>query len=116
MEKNKPIGASRLSRLMSRATMMACLMGIATANAQTGKEWDDVSVTNVNKEAAHTIAIPFGSEKDVAKNDMTASPYYQSLDGVWKFYWVSNPSKVNAKMCEKDYNDAAWSDIDVPSS
>jgi len=116
MEKNKPLGASRLVRLMSRATMMACLMGITTVNAQTGKEWDDVSVTNVNKEVAHTIAIPFGSEKDVTKNDMTASPYYQSLDGVWKFYWVSNPSKVNSKMCEKDYNDAAWSDIDVPSS
>ena len=116
MEKNKPLGASRLGTLMSRAAMMACLMGIATANAQTGKEWDDVAVTSVNREEAHTIAIPMAKEADVAKNDMAASPYYQSLDGTWKFYWVSNPSKVNAKMCEKDYNDAAWSDIDVPSS
>ena len=116
MEKNKPLGASRLGTLMSRAAMMACLMGIGTANAQTGKEWDDVAVTSVNREEAHTIAIPMAKEADVAKNDMAASPYYQSLDGTWKFYWVSNPSKVNAKMCEKDYNDAAWSDIDVPSS
>ena len=119
MEKMKSIRALRLGRLMGHAAMVSCLMGINTSYAQTtitGKEWDDVYKTNVNKETAHTLSIPFASEKDVATNDMTASPYYQSLDGVWKFYWVSNPSKVNAKMCEKDYNDAAWSDIDVPAS
>ena len=119
MKKDNLLDVSRLGILRKCAALMICMTGIATASAQTtisGKEWDDVSITNVNKETAHTIAIPFGSEKDVTKNDMTASPYYQSLDGVWKFYWVSNPSKVNAKMCEKDYNDAAWSDIDVPAS
>ena len=120
MKKNKLIGASHLGRLISRATMMACLMGVTTAHAQkttiTGTEWDNPLKTSVNRENAHTLAIPFADEAAVAKNDMTASPYYQSLDGVWKFYWVSNPSKVNANMCKQDYNDATWSDIDVPAS
>ncbi len=116
MEKNNLGGLTCLSVLKNYATWMICVMGFATANAQTGKEWDDPAVTSLNREGAHTLAIPMANETDVAKNDMTASPYYQSLDGTWKFYWVSNPSKVNAKMCEKDYNDAAWSDIDVPSS
>ena len=116
MEKNKPLCALRFGKLMSHAIMMPCLMGIFTANAQTGQEWDDPAVTSVNREGAHTIAIPMAKEADVAKNDMTASPYYQSLDGTWKFYWVSNPDKVQEAMCGKDYNDAAWSDIDVPAS
>ena len=120
MEKNKSIGTSRLGRLIGRATMMACLMGFTTAQAQnttiTGKEWDQTSVTSVNREVAHTLSIPFANEQAVAENDMTKSPYFQSLDGVWKFYWVSNPNKLNAKWCEKDYNDTNWGDIDVPSS
>ncbi|MBR1666718.1 MAG: discoidin domain-containing protein [Bacteroidaceae bacterium] len=116
MERKKMIGSSRLGTLLSCATMMAMTVGFGTADAQTGKEWDDPTVTSVNREVAHTIAIPMSNETDVARNDMAASPYCMSLDGTWKFYWVSNPSKVQSTMCGKDYNDAAWTDIDVPSS
>ena len=56
------------------------------------------------------------SESDVVKNDRTLAPYYQSLDGTWKFLWVNTPSKATAAMCAKDYDDATWTDIDVPSS
>ncbi|MBR7030626.1 MAG: glycoside hydrolase family 2, partial [Prevotella sp.] len=89
---------------------------MGAANAQTGKEWDDPKVTHVNREQAHTVALPMASEADVVKNDRTLSPYYQSLDGTWKFYWVNTPSKAKTELCEKDYDDAAWTDIDVPSS
>ena len=84
--------------------------------AQTGKEWDDPKITSVNREVAHTTAIPMATETDIVSNDMSASPYYLSLDGKWKFYWVNTPSKATAAMCAKDYNDASWTDIDVPSS
>ena len=84
--------------------------------AQTGKEWDQPSISNVNREVAHTLSIPVTGAADVAKNDLSASPYYQSLDGTWKFYWVKSPTQVQATMCAKDYNDASWSDIDVPAS
>ena len=89
--------------------------GIISSSAQTGKEWDDPKTTSVNLEQAHTIGIPWASERDVAK-PVSESPYYQSLDGKWKFYWVKSPSSVSAANCAKDYNDAAWTDIDVPSS
>ena len=99
--------------------LVFCLTALAwmgAANAQTGKEWDDPKVTHVNREQAHTVALPMASEADVVKNDRTLSPYYQSLDGTWKFYWVNTPSKAKTELCEKDYDDAAWTDIDVPSS
>jgi beta-galactosidase len=75
-----------------------------TAAAQTGKEWDDPKTTSVNREVAHTVSLPINS------------PYYQSLDGIWKFHWVNTPTKATATMCATDYNDASWTDIDVPSS
>ena len=97
-------------------TAVALLMGCMAMTAQTGKEWDDPTITSVNRETAHTLAIPMASESDVSENAPSASPYYKSLDGTWKFYWVNTPSKASAAMCAKDYDDTAWTDIDVPSS
>ena len=105
--------------------LTAVLMA-STAQAQTGTEWDNPQITSVNRETAHTIAIPMSTEADVAQNDMTLSPWYQSLDGKWKFLWVKEPSLAKTDYCEKDFrsaegrlqskSDAAWTDIDVPSS
>ena len=98
---------------------MALLTSMATTHAQTtitGKEWDDPLKTSVNRETAHTIAIPMASEADIAQNDMTLSPYFQSLNGTWKFMWVGKPTSAKEEWCAKEYNDASWTDIDVPSS
>ena len=92
------------------------LMGAGAAQAQTGTEWDNVSITSVNREAAHTLSIPMATEEGVRSNDFKESPYYQSLDGVWKFHWVKNASLVSNALCKKDVNDASWSNIDVPAS
>ena len=50
--------------------------------AQTMTEWDNVSITNLNREDAHAIAIPFGTESDIRENNIEKSPYYESLNGV----------------------------------
>jgi beta-galactosidase len=97
---------------VSLLTLFVCAQTVA----QTGKEWDNPKITSVNREVAHTVGISMGSEADAAATDMSLSPYYQSLDGKWKFFWVSAPTKVNNANCAKDYNDAAWTEIDVPSS
>ena len=94
--------------------MLACNSSFAPA--QTGKEWDDPKTTSVNREVAHTTAIPVAVEADAANGDPSASPFYQSLDGKWKFMWVSTPTKALPSMCAKDYDDSSWTDIDVPSS
>ena len=101
-----------MKKMMGVGLLMVCVGMMA----QTGKEWDDPMVTSVNRETAHSLAIPMASEEDVSKNDLKASPYYLSLDGKWKFQWVNAPTKATAAVCAKDYNDAAWTDIDVPSS
>ena len=74
------------------------------SKAQTMKEWDDVKVTSVNRDPAHALTLPSDPE------------YSQSLNGIWKFHWVSDPSKAPAGFFSVDYADSAWDDIDVPSS
>ena len=105
------------NRLILIAAATACM---TTAHAQTttitGKEWDDPLKTSVNRETAHTLSIPMASDADIAQNDMTASPWFQSLNGTWKFKWVGLPTSAKDDWCAKDFEDAAWVDIDVPSS
>ena len=88
----------------------------AVAQAQTGKEWNDPTITSVNRETAHTVAIPMGSESTMNPVDMESSPYYMSLDGVWKFKWVKTPTSATTTMCGVSYSDTSWDNIDVPSS
>ena len=96
--------------------LFPCLSACVNLFAQTGKEWDQPTITNVNREQAHTVSIPMEKESDVTKNDMEASPYYQSLDGTWKFLWVKTPALARDIICSRNYNDSSWSDIDVPAS
>ena len=102
---------------MKRLFILASIMLIAAvAQAQTGKEWNDPTITSVNRETAHTVAIPMGSESTMNPVDMESSPYYMSLDGVWKFKWVKTPTSATSTMCGVSYSDTSWDNIDVPSS
>ena len=42
--------------------------------AQTGKEWDDVTVTQVNRAVAQTLSSPSGSEAESENHLWEASP------------------------------------------
>ena len=94
----------------------ALVLCAGTVNAQTMKEWDDVGINSVNREKAHTLSIPFANEGAVGENKMEQSPYYQSLNGVWKFRWVKEPNLRPKGFEAVGFNDAAWDNIDVPAT
>lgn len=101
---------------MNKKTLIALSLGIASvANAQTMKEWDNPSITHLNREAAHTTSISVGSISEVDANRIEESPYYMSLNGTWKFKWVADPSKRPTGFEKSSYNDSAWDNIDVPA-
>ncbi|MDD3079726.1 MAG: glycoside hydrolase family 2 TIM barrel-domain containing protein [Paludibacter sp.] len=88
--------------------------------AQTGFEnwdgaWDNVNVTQINKENPYTIAIPFESENALLQKSIEASAYYQSLNGTWKFNWAKDPDSKPANFYETNFNVSGWDDITVPS-
>jgi len=91
-------------------------MTVLSISAQDGTEWDNPNISNVNREPAHTVSIPYGNIDQVTSNDMSVSPYYMNLDGVWKFRWVGNPKNAPQNVFGNDFNDTAWDNIDVPSS
>ena len=57
----------------------------------TFKEWEDPATVELGKEPAHTYAMSYPNAVDLFENDFSKSPYYQSLNGSWKFYYVNRP-------------------------
>ncbi len=100
-------------KLKTLLVLGICALG---AQAQTLKEWDDVSITSLNREPAHTLSIPFADERAVADNDMSQSPYFLSLNGTWKFRWVGTPQSAPANFFQDGFNASGWDDIDVPAT
>jgi len=72
-------------------------------------EWNNnPEVFRINKEPPHTQLMPF--------EDMISSPYYISLNGSWKFYWVKNPDERPREFYKEDYDVSGWAEIPVPSN
>lgn len=90
------------------------LLFSSTFSLTAQNEWNDVKITQLNRENACAIAIPFESENSLLTNSMEQSNYYLSLNGVWKFKWAADPSKKPAGFYEPAFNVSSWDDIDVP--
>ncbi|MBQ7494826.1 MAG: discoidin domain-containing protein [Bacteroidaceae bacterium] len=109
---------------MVKCMVIACmtiLSGCLPALSQTLTEWDNVSVTNLNRLRAHTLDIPVASVSEAAAaytptNALEASPWFLSLNGTWKFKWVGTPEQAHKTFFQDSFNASGWDDIEVPSS
>ncbi|MCR5179841.1 MAG: discoidin domain-containing protein, partial [Bacteroidaceae bacterium] len=110
-----------MNRIFKLTALICCaLFCVHTTNSQTLKEWDEVSVTNLNRVRAHTLDIPVANASDAAAaytptNALEASPYFLSLNGTWKFQWVGTPDKANRTFFMDSFDASSWDNIDVPS-
>lgn len=86
-------------------------------------EWEDESVTGVNKLPGHVTRIPYPDIEALRADGyysqpwlMPSSPWYRSLNGTWKFNWVRKPDERPADFYKMDYDAGGWDEIEVPSS
>ncbi|HWR51002.1 MAG TPA: glycoside hydrolase family 2 TIM barrel-domain containing protein [Bryobacteraceae bacterium] len=85
----------------------------ALAFAQQRPEWDDVSVITVNTEAPHATFRAYPTPAQAAAG---ASPWYESLNGNWKFNCSAKPADRPVDFYRTGFDDGAWKRIPVPSS
>lgn len=84
-------------------------------SAQT-PDWENPSIFAVNKEAPRASALPYNNEQLAVKDNYEQSPYYLSLDGIWKFRWVKIPAERPVNFYKEDYNTSDWDNIKVPGN
>ena len=106
------------------ATDSGTKFAIAMLESSLGNNWENQEFFEENKEPAHATFIPYTSTALMKSDSFYDTPWltpskadYLSLNGVWKFNFVNEPSQ---RPGESDFwgNDAdvsGWDNIDVPS-
>jgi len=86
------------------------------AQADFPKELEDPSKFNQNKLEPHSYFIPFETKKQALQLQDEESPFYQSLNGNWKFYFVENPAKRPIDFMKPGFDASDWDEIPVPAN
>jgi len=91
------------------------IFSVATAFAD-APDWENEQVLHINTEPPRAAFVPFATVTEALSGDFTNSPFYFSLNGAWKFNWVGNPGERPTNFFQPDFDDSAWTNIDVPSN
>lgn len=111
---------------------LCCAHTSVALAAQDGKQpaasdpWQDATVTHINRMPMTAHYLPFTSENgalaqlkmdDACRFQLnTQNERRRSLDGVWKFKLVKNPSLALTDFFKTSYNVNDWQNINVPGS
>ena len=75
--------------------------------------WENPTIFNINQEKPHVPRVPFPEIN--LENDIRQSPFYQSLNGQWKFHWVDKPTDRPKDFYKLDFDHSEWAEIAVPA-
>jgi beta-galactosidase len=95
------------------AGLLATMTGFASASQPW---WQDHTVFGVNKLAPHASLFHFDNREAALRGDRSSSPWYQSLDGDWKFHWAHKPADAPNGIEDPQFDDADWDTIRVPGN
>ena len=89
-------------------------------------DWANPAVVRRNVEPTHASFTAWPTEAAARASEPiapfyltdhpTAAPWYQSLNGQWKFHWVKRPAERPTDFYRTDFNDSAWPTIPVPAN
>lgn len=79
------------------------------------KYWENPDVLQVNREPARAAYIPFGDMEAAKSGKRGRSPFYQTLNGNWKFRYLESVALVEDGFYAADADAEGWDDLLVPS-
>ena len=92
-------------------------------NVHGDAEWENEEIFAINKEDGHSTYVPFSSLAELMSSEYFKFPWmtpnsslYYSLNGLWKFNWVKQPSERPVDFYKTDYDVSSWKEINVPSN
>lgn len=94
-------------------SLLALWLLSQSASAQS-PEWETPTIFGKNKELAHASFVSYPDEKTALQYQRSASPWYQLLNGSWKFSFITNPTKTPKDFHQSNFTDSLWKNIKVP--
>ncbi len=101
---------------MNKIACILCLLTTTVAAQSIKNDWENHQFIEQNKEKPHAVFMVFDQAADVKTDDYHRSPYFQSLNGAWKFIYSDSPAGRVADFFRPDLDDAHWNDLPVPSN
>ena len=80
------------------------------------EKWNSLSVLQENRENPHATMTTYPNEQSALKFDRAETPWFQLLNGDWKFNWVAKPKDQTNGFHQSNFDDSAWDLITVPSN
>jgi beta-galactosidase len=79
-------------------------------------DWENPQMIGQNKEPANCTLIPYAALGKAINGVREESVFYKTLNGNWRFHWVSKPSDRPLEFYRPDYDISEWDEIPVPSN
>ncbi len=98
-----------------RIAILSLALG-AAAFAQVRPEWDNPAIVHVGTQKPHATMMAYPSSELARTADRAKSPWFELLNGTWKFHGSLRPSERPIDFYRTDYSDAAWGNMPVPAS
>ena len=96
------------------ATAPACNTGNFAWPEDAEPLWNNIEVTQVNRERPRASFLPLDPDQFVQNDEIR--PYQLSLNGAWRFHFSSSPTARPVGFEALDFDDSIWDTIEVPSN
>jgi len=104
---------------MRKKSLIAFVLAILSLTAfgqKYPKDWENPRMIERNKLEAHATLYPFQDIQTALTMDREKSPWYQSLNGTWKFDFVPKSEDATTDFAQKGFDVSGWDNISVPSN
>ena len=103
-----------LRKMMLVALAMTAMTAAAAPKASVKPYWLDANVNRVGTETHRASFFAFESKDKAQKDNKQASDRYLSMEGKWKFKFVTNHQDAPVGFFQEKYDDASWELFPVP--
>ena len=79
------------------------------------RDWCNLDVLERNRLPIRPFYCSHSSIESALKLDASRSTHYESLNGIWKFFYLDNPYGECGAFEQVDFDDKEWDDIPVPA-
>ncbi|WOH36240.1 glycoside hydrolase family 2 TIM barrel-domain containing protein [Thalassotalea fonticola] len=87
-----------------------------SATKQSTVDWENPEIFEINKQPAHASFFAYESAELAVDSKPINSKRFLSLNGKWQFNWVEKPALRPVDFYQTDFDDSAWSSINVPGN
>lgn len=78
--------------------------------------WKDIQTVSVNREAPRSAFMTYADKTQALTGKYENSPYYELLNGTWKFYYTDSYLNLPADITSPEVSTEGWHDIKVPGN